>query len=82
MTKLITKIITKMMGQMGSSHSLWDCQLFDQSIFIISFKSFDPKLLNVFKPQVLDIYHIIEDVYTSDCEMIMVHDLVHRWIHF
>jgi hypothetical protein len=29
----------------------------------------------------LNIYHIIEDVYTSDCEMIMVHDLVQRWIH-
>jgi hypothetical protein len=51
-------------------------------MFIISFANFAPKLLNVFKHQVSEIYHIIKDVYTSDCEMIMVHDLVHKWIHF
>jgi hypothetical protein len=43
-------------------------------MFIITFKSFDPKLLNVFKPQVSNVYHITKDVYTSDYEMIMVHD--------
>jgi hypothetical protein len=51
-------------------------------MFVISFESFVQKRLNVFKPQMLQIYHIIEDVYTSDCEMIMAHDLIHRWIHF
>jgi hypothetical protein len=80
--QLITRIITKKMGQMGFSNSLWDCQLFSQSMFVISFKSFVQKRLNVFKPQMSKIYHAIEDVYTSDCEMIMVHDLVHGWIHF
>jgi hypothetical protein len=79
---LITRIIIKMMGQMGSLDLLWDYQLFGQSMFVISFESFAPKLLNVFKPQVSKINHIIEDAYISDCEMIMVHDLVHKWIHF
>jgi hypothetical protein len=52
-------------------------------MFVISIESFVPKLLNVFKPQVSEIYHTIEDVYISDCEMIiMVHDLVHKRIHF
>jgi hypothetical protein len=45
---------------------------------VISLESFAPKLLNVFKPQVSEIYHIIKDAYINDCEMIMVHDLVHR----
>jgi hypothetical protein len=47
-------------------------------MFVISFKNFAPKLLNVFKPQVSKIYHTMEDAYTNDCEMIMLHDLVHR----
>jgi hypothetical protein len=47
-------------------------------MFVISFESFVRKLLNVFKFQVLEIDHTIEDAYTSDYEMIMAHDLVHR----
>jgi hypothetical protein len=47
-------------------------------MFVISFESFAPKLLNVFKPQVSEIYHTIKDAYTSDYEAIMVHGLVHK----